>query len=275
MFLFNFINKILFTTLVVCIATFKVQGQVKIGGSTAVAVNPNAVLELESANRGFLLPRLALVATSNPYPLSSFTAGILVYDTVTAGDITPGLYYSDGAKWVKVNGSSITPLPGVGWSLTGNAGTDPAVHFLGTLDSKDLVFKTNNKEQLRLTKDGWLGIGTNTPLAALQVKGQVIIDSLQAGNAATDSVLVADASGKIKAVSANSFSTSASVKKTSITIIQTGYSNLTTPATISDPAKIMLYRNGVMINFTVVGVNAILPEVACNAGDEIKIVQTL
>jgi trimeric autotransporter adhesin len=254
---------------------YTADAQVKIGGSAAVAVNPNAVLELESADRGFLLPRLGLLSTTNHFPLTSFTAGILVYDTATVGDITPGLYYSDGIKWVKVSGGSTIVPTGGGWSLTGNAGTDPVQHFLGTLDSKDLVFKTNNIEQLRLTKDGWLGIGTNTPLAALQVKGQVIIDTLQAGNAATDSVLVADASGKVKAVSANSFSTSVSVKKTSITIIQSGYSNLTTPATISDPAKITLYRNGVMINFTVVGVNAILPEVPCNAGDEIKIVQTL
>ncbi|MGA2248906.1 MAG: hypothetical protein ABSH48_28465, partial [Verrucomicrobiota bacterium] len=38
-----------------------------------------------------------------------------------------------------------------GWSLSGNGGTASGVNFLGTTDSADLVFKTHNKEGLRLT----------------------------------------------------------------------------------------------------------------------------
>src|SRR5690349_6169586 len=30
------------------------------------------------------------------------------------------------------------------WSLTGNAGTNPAVNFIGTTDAQPIVFKTNN-----------------------------------------------------------------------------------------------------------------------------------
>jgi hypothetical protein len=268
-------NKRFFLVLVItCFISFSIKAQVKIGGNPAIAVNPNAVLELESSNRGFLLPRLGLTSTTSPFPLTSFTAGILVYDTATTGDITPGFYYSDGTKWVKIaGGNAINPLPGVGWNLTGNAGTDEVQHFLGTLDSKDLIFKTNNIERLRLTKDGWIGIGTDAPNAALHVKGQVIIDSLQAGNPTTDSVLVADGTGRIKAIDANRLVTT--IKKSSITVSQSGQPNFSTPALITDPAKIMLFRNGVMINFTVIGQNLISPEVLCRAGDEIKIVQTL
>ena len=39
------------------------------------------------------------------------------------------------------------------WSMTGNAGTDPATQFIGTTDSVDVVFKSNNAEQLRLTNN--------------------------------------------------------------------------------------------------------------------------
>lgn len=46
------------------------------------------------------------------------------------------------------------------WSLTGNAGTAPATNFLGTTDAKPLVLRTNNKERLRITTDGKIGIGT-------------------------------------------------------------------------------------------------------------------
>jgi hypothetical protein len=53
------------------------------------------------------------------------------------------------------------------WSMTGNAGTDPATQFIGTTDSVDVVFKANNSEQLRLGQNsikitsGNLEIGNN------------------------------------------------------------------------------------------------------------------
>ncbi len=47
------------------------------------------------------------------------------------------------------------------WSLTGNASTTTS-NFVGTTDSKDLIFKTNNTERMRLTSSGQIGIGTST-----------------------------------------------------------------------------------------------------------------
>ncbi|NHM05874.1 tail fiber domain-containing protein [Flavobacterium sp. CYK-4] len=47
------------------------------------------------------------------------------------------------------------------WKLTGNAGTTPGVHFIGTTDAQDLEFKTNNFTKLTLTQKGQLAI-TNT-----------------------------------------------------------------------------------------------------------------
>lgn len=45
-----------------------------------------------------------------------------------------------------------------GWNLNGNAGTTPATQFIGTSDSKDLVFRTNNIERARFTASGNLAI---------------------------------------------------------------------------------------------------------------------
>ena len=50
-----------------------------------------------------------------------------------------------------------------GWATTGNTGTMPTVHFLGTTDGQPLVVKANN-----------VGINTNNPQAALHVNGTVL-----------------------------------------------------------------------------------------------------
>ena len=79
-------------------------GHVAIG---AVAVNANADLELASPTKGLLTNRVALTATTNPAPLSAHVAGMVVYNTATSGDVSPGIYYNDGTKWLAVAGGGI------------------------------------------------------------------------------------------------------------------------------------------------------------------------
>ena len=44
--------------------------------------------------------------------------------------------------WQLISGGSSSSNPD--WSTIGNAGTNPATHFLGTSDANDLIVKTNN-----------------------------------------------------------------------------------------------------------------------------------
>lgn len=98
--------------------TATAQTKIKDGtaGSTAPLPNNNAILELESTQRGFLLPRLPLLATDNPAPLTAHIAGMTVYNTATAGtapsNVSPGWYYNDGSRWVRLaatnNGQALT-----------------------------------------------------------------------------------------------------------------------------------------------------------------------
>ena len=64
-----------------------------------------------------------------------------------------------------------------GWNLEGNAGTDPATNFIGTTDNNNLIFRTNNSEQLRIRGDnGFVGIGTvSDPTERLHVNGNIRI----------------------------------------------------------------------------------------------------
>src|SRR5690554_2993176 len=82
--------------------------QQKVGGNP-MTINQNAVLEVESTNKGLLMPRLELTETTAPAPLIAHVAGMTVYNTATSdaavadeNKVTPGYYYNDGAKWVRI-----------------------------------------------------------------------------------------------------------------------------------------------------------------------------
>lgn len=47
-----------------------------------------------------------------------------------------------------------TPGPSIYWSTSGNYMTSPPVHYIGTADYKDLVFKTNGIVRMCISKDG-------------------------------------------------------------------------------------------------------------------------
>ncbi len=87
--------------------------QVKIGNDPT-NINAASLLELENSSgtkQGLLLPRVALVSTLTPTLDGGLNVeGMTVYNTATAGDVTPGLYTNDGSKWVKVGGIPVLKL---------------------------------------------------------------------------------------------------------------------------------------------------------------------
>lgn len=95
------IKQILLSAALIMGAGVAANAQVKVGNNPTT-INPNSILEMESTNKGMLLPRVALTGTANVAPLAAHVAGMTVYNTATAGDVTPGYYYNDGAKWVRL-----------------------------------------------------------------------------------------------------------------------------------------------------------------------------
>lgn len=55
------------------------------------------------------------------------------------------------------------------WLLNGNAGISGNNNFLGTTDDKPVVFRTNNVERMRISKNGNIGIGITNPGARFNV----------------------------------------------------------------------------------------------------------
>jgi len=94
---------------------------------------------------------------SVPYALYANAAGSGIESITDNGDGTFTVVFADGTS------QTIGPL---GWTLGGNANTNPNVNFLGTTDNQDLSIKTNNVESVRIKNDGKVGIGTNAPDAS-------------------------------------------------------------------------------------------------------------
>lgn len=77
--------------------------QVTIGGN--IPPNENALLDLQEqgvTTKGLLLPRVALERTTSFAPMQAHNQGMAVYNTATIADVTPGYYYNNGSKWVKL-----------------------------------------------------------------------------------------------------------------------------------------------------------------------------
>jgi len=96
----NRINKT-FSCLLIALL-FSMQGLAQNVGINASGNPPNqaAGLDVDFPNMGILIPRVALTGTANSAPLTAHVAGMIVYNTATAGDVVPGFYYDNGTKWV-------------------------------------------------------------------------------------------------------------------------------------------------------------------------------
>ena len=89
----------------------KVNAQTGIGTTTP---NAAAKLDVNSTDKGFLPPRVALIATNAFAPVTGLSgstalataAGLLIYNTATAGtaphNVVPGYYYWNGTMWIQI-----------------------------------------------------------------------------------------------------------------------------------------------------------------------------
>ncbi|MBK9735360.1 MAG: hypothetical protein IPO92_10480 [Saprospiraceae bacterium] len=148
-------------------------------GIGTLTPNANAALDVVATNKGLLIPRVALTSTTSNAPVGAFVAGMMVYNTATAGDVTPGFYFCNGSKWEKAVG---------GWSLTGNGGTNPATNFIGTTDNQDILFKRNNliagllNNSSGNTAFGVESFNLTTTSTGNTAIGKVVLSSIQSGS---------------------------------------------------------------------------------------------
>ncbi len=157
-------KKILSATFLFAVGFLSAQN-VGIGTATP---NASAKLDIVDANRGLLLPRVALTATTVAAPVVSPANWLIVFNTQNINDVTEGAYYWNGTRWVRFSTSN-------DWTLLGNAGTNPAINFIGTTDNQPFMVRTNNTERIRVAANGNVGVGTTAPVSQFIVPNNLAL----------------------------------------------------------------------------------------------------
>ncbi|MEC4005325.1 tail fiber domain-containing protein [Flavobacterium sp. SUN052] len=144
--------------LILLLLTTIAKAQVGIGTPSPDA---SSSLDVFSSNTGVLIPRIALTLTTSASPVTAPLESLLVYNTATVADVTPGFYYWSGTAWIRL-------FDKVGWDLNGNSGVT-ASNFIGSINAADLILKTTNSEKMRITSAGNVGVGDASPASLFTV----------------------------------------------------------------------------------------------------------
>ncbi|MBQ21656.1 MAG: hypothetical protein CMD31_12950 [Flavobacteriales bacterium] len=82
------------------------------GVSIAPNVNPpdpSAMLDVQSSDKGLLIPRVELTSTTDQTTIASPATSLLVYNTNTVSDVSPNFYYWNGTAWVLLGSTNKVP----------------------------------------------------------------------------------------------------------------------------------------------------------------------
>ena len=118
-------------------------------GIGTASPNASAQLEISSASRGLLIPRMdsnAVKAIVNP------AAGLMVYDS-SRNQLLVNMGTAGAPDWETVVSKS-------GWSLSGNSGAGGNA-FIGTTDNNPLVFKVDGVQVGQLDLSSNIGFGSS------------------------------------------------------------------------------------------------------------------
>lgn len=157
-------------TVLFLLAAITLKAQVKIGDNPGT-INPNSLLELESTNKGFLPPRVALNSTSSVAPLSgTVTTGMLVFSS--GGSLSDGYYYWNGTEWILLSTGKLNVV-----TKTADATLTRSETFV--LASNDIALTlpaiTSADNGLQITVKN---VGSHTDLITVVGNGGATIDAV-------------------------------------------------------------------------------------------------
>jgi uncharacterized protein (TIGR02145 family) len=106
----------------------------------------SAMLEVNSASKGILIPNVTLTGTSDGTTIPSAAASLLVYNTASVSDVIPGYYYNSGTVispvWTRLSTGTSTGTAGDGSETKVTPGTNVTITGSGTQASPYIVNTT-------------------------------------------------------------------------------------------------------------------------------------
>lgn len=138
---------------------------------TGNAPDNSAALDIRDyTDKGILIPRVSLTGPTDAATIPNPAHSLLVYNTSSAGGLSPGYYYNAGTttspQWRRLLNSG---TPSDAWLTLGNGGTNSGIHFIGTTDNRSLRFRTSNVHRMVIDSLGRVGIGTTAPERKLHI----------------------------------------------------------------------------------------------------------
>lgn len=143
---------------IILFLNFNTFSQVAIN-STGNSPDNSAMLDISSSNSGVLIPRLPLTGTNDNTTISSPVASLLIYNTATVSDVTPGFYYYTGSDWAPLGEDAYTFENGLTESGAHTVGLGGTLSSSTTIDfsagfSNILYFNVNNGSQFIIQNNG-------------------------------------------------------------------------------------------------------------------------
>jgi len=100
------------------VSTTGVFAQISINAGTGVDPDNSAMLDVQSTSKGVLVSRVALTGPTDAATVPSPATSLLIYNTSSAGGLTPGYHYNSGTSgsptWTRLMSGNTTPLSGSG-----------------------------------------------------------------------------------------------------------------------------------------------------------------
>ena len=122
--------------LVLLLGTAGAYAQVGIGTSTP---NASSQLEIVSHDKGVLIPQVTLSGTGDTTTITNGNVeSLLVYNTATVSDVTPGYYYWHIEKWYRISTNQDSPSQVITTLVDNGDGTYTYTSENGTITVIDI-----------------------------------------------------------------------------------------------------------------------------------------
>lgn len=157
-------NLLIILCLSIAVPSFVVAQGVALSSSSISTPDASSLLDIQSTTKGLLVPRIALTGTTSATPLTLPATSLLVYNTATVSDVTPGYYYNSGTgaspNWTRLLAGNINLTTEVTGVLPiANGGTNSS--------TQNWVDLTTN--QTAAGNKTWSGIGTFSNVTPIRV----------------------------------------------------------------------------------------------------------